>query len=393
MKLAYFSPLAPTRSGIADYSATLLPALAAEAEITTFVAPDAPPAVGLLPNIASRPAGDFCPIDFDIPLYQMGNSVHHTYLYRQLLQDPGITVLHEPFLHHFIAHITAGQGDFGAYVREMGYAHGTAGTALARAIGAGQVEHPLHTLPLVERVVDSSLGVIVHSHYARQIVEQSRPGAPIAVIPQPMALRQADPADRAQLNIPPDALLVATAGQATPEKQIPTALHAFAHLRRRRPEAHLLIIGEVPSWYQEIDETIRQLGLETAVHQTGYLPDLNDFECWIAAADICISLRAPTLGETSAGLLRIMALGKPALVCDTGWYAELPPDVCRHVPLISAGEVDQDFLTAALLELANDPAERAALGERALVHIAQHHRLDTSARAYLDFIRIILGRS
>ena len=37
MKLAYFSPLSPQRSGIADYSAELLPYLAMGAEITLFV--------------------------------------------------------------------------------------------------------------------------------------------------------------------------------------------------------------------------------------------------------------------------------------------------------------------------------------------------------------------
>ena len=37
MKLAYFSPLSPQRSGIADYSEELLPHLATGADITLFV--------------------------------------------------------------------------------------------------------------------------------------------------------------------------------------------------------------------------------------------------------------------------------------------------------------------------------------------------------------------
>ena len=393
MRLAYFSPLPPTRSGIADYSAMLLPALAAEAEITLFVAPDARPPLGILSHHVSRPSSAFRRGDFDLSLYQMGNSVHHTYIYHQLLQNPGVTVLHEPFLHHFVAHTTAGQGDFGAYEREMGYAYGTAGAALARAIRAGLVEHPLHTLPLVERVVDTSLGVVVHSRYAQEIVTRCRPGTPVAMIPQPMPPRLADPADRDALDIPSDALLIAAAGQVTPEKQIPAVLHALSHLRRRREDAHLLIIGEIPPWYREIDETIRGLGLEAVVHQTGYLPNLSDFERWIAAADLCVNLRVPTLGETSAGLLRIMALGKAALVCDTGWYAELPPETCRHIPLSPGGGIDRDALTTALVELADDPAKREAMGRRAQAHVAQHHRLEESARAYLDFISLVTGRS
>ncbi|PYS77453.1 MAG: glycosyl transferase family 1, partial [Acidobacteria bacterium] len=37
MRLAYFSPLTPQRSGIADYSEELLPHLSEGAEITLFV--------------------------------------------------------------------------------------------------------------------------------------------------------------------------------------------------------------------------------------------------------------------------------------------------------------------------------------------------------------------
>ena len=37
-QIAYFSPLPPTRSGIADYSAELLPYLAEAARITLFTA-------------------------------------------------------------------------------------------------------------------------------------------------------------------------------------------------------------------------------------------------------------------------------------------------------------------------------------------------------------------
>jgi glycosyltransferase involved in cell wall biosynthesis len=388
MRLAFFSPLPPARSGIADYSAMLLSVLAAEAEITAFVAPDARPAEGLPPDITCAQVSDFHPYDFDIALYQMGNSIHHTYIYHMLLQHPGITVLHEPYLHHFISHITIGQGDRGAYVREMGYAYGAAGMALARAINAGQVELPLHTLPLAERIVDSSLGIITHSRYASQIVMRSRPDAPLAVIAQPMRTRHV-----AELNIPSDALLIVIVGQATQEKQIPSTLRALARLQGQQLEAHLLLVGEIPPWYRAVDETIWQLGLEAVVHRTGYLTDLADFESWIAAADLCVNLRAPSLGETSAGLLRIMALGKPALVCDTGWYAELPPEVVRHVRLTAAGEVDQDDLTAAIFELASDAAERQRMGEQARTYVSQYHRPEESAQSYLDFVHSILGAS
>ena len=40
MRLAWFTPLAPVRSGIGSYSAMVLPALAARHDIATFVGDD-----------------------------------------------------------------------------------------------------------------------------------------------------------------------------------------------------------------------------------------------------------------------------------------------------------------------------------------------------------------
>src|SRR5947208_13533169 len=50
MRLAYFSPLPPQRSGIADYSAELLPVLAGHLEVEPFV----DEGVKVDPGLASR---------------------------------------------------------------------------------------------------------------------------------------------------------------------------------------------------------------------------------------------------------------------------------------------------------------------------------------------------
>ena len=47
MKIAYFSPLPPQRTGVADYSKELLPALASRAEVDLWV--DEPVATAELP--------------------------------------------------------------------------------------------------------------------------------------------------------------------------------------------------------------------------------------------------------------------------------------------------------------------------------------------------------
>src|SRR5437773_9841266 len=78
MKLAYFSPLRPQRSGISDYSEELLPYLGAEAEMTLFVDGFQPTDRSLtsrfeIVDYQSQPSSLKQLDPFDAVVYQMGN--------------------------------------------------------------------------------------------------------------------------------------------------------------------------------------------------------------------------------------------------------------------------------------------------------------------------------
>ena len=108
MRIAYFSPLPPARSGIADYTLDLLPHLTKQVQITLYhenpgeVAQPVQDEFELLPaGLVSRERRLY-----DLALYQMGNSIYHEDIYRTALRFPGVVVLHDYGLHHFIATIT-----------------------------------------------------------------------------------------------------------------------------------------------------------------------------------------------------------------------------------------------------------------------------------------------
>ena len=92
------------------------------------------------------------------------------------------------------------------------------------------------------------------------------------------------------------------------------------------------------------------------VHVTGFLP-FAGFEAAIAACDLCLNLRYPTAGETSASLLRVLAAGRPAIVSDYAQFAELPAAVALRVPL-------GDEEPAALAALLRGPARGARAARR-----------------------------
>lgn len=386
LRLAYFSPLPPARSGIADYSRELLPHLAQQSAVTLFTANPKLVDATLQEQYPIRSLSEYesSRWQYDIALYQMGNSSHHQQMYPVLLRYPGITVLHDFGLHHFVAHCTAGQDNFAAYMREMGYSLAQEGVNWAWDIFYGRREHPLFEEPLNERVLDHSLAVIVHSQYVAAQLRRKRPSLPVTVIPAHIAKRSGR-ARRAQFGLADDALIFASLGLVTASKQMELALRCFAALRETVPHSCYVIAGEV---HPEVDleGIIRRLNLQESVKWTGFVPGLDEYVDWIYTADVIVNLRYPSVGETSATALRALAAGKPLIVNDHGWYGELPDTICLKAP-----PGDEAALLAAMRRLAEEAGLRQAMGRAAEEHIAGQHTPHQAAGRYLAFIEQTLA--
>ena len=386
LRIAYFSPLPPQRTGIADYSAELVPYLAELSEVTLYV-PD--------PAAVSAPLRDrFTVLDdarfpqqrwsHDVILYHVGNSLFHRPIYDMLLRYPGVTVLHDHVLHHFLLETTLGEEDFPAYVRELAYARGLGGQALAHAIRRGEQPIPLYGWPLSRRVVDLSLGVVVHSDAVRRRVRAMCPESCVAhihhLLPLPM------PRDRelvrASLDLPADAFVIVTAGLMTPEKCPEVVIDAFRRFHRHHPQAVWLVVGQAG-----IDGRWSAPDLGDAVRHLGYVEGMDAFYDALAAGDVCISLRYPTTGETSGAVLRAMAVGRPVVVSNLEWYAELPDDCC---PKVEHDGREADQLYRVLERLFVQPETRAAMGRRARDYVARNSDPRTVAQDYVAFLGSVL---
>jgi glycosyltransferase involved in cell wall biosynthesis len=392
LRLAFASPLPPATSGIADYAAELLPALAAEGfEIALFHEGSGPPPESLRGAFDCRPIGELAARAdrFDAILYQVGNSApHHAGIYRAASALPGVVVLHEYMLHHLVRELTLDRGDGEAYVEAMRYAAGPAGERAARRLL--DTHHPVDAwrFPLFEPLVDRSRGAIVHSRFAARRIHASRAAAAVEVVPFPVDLAALPPADdaarraaRAALGMPMDAFVVATFGFVTPHKRLEPTLAAFARLRERMPAAELWICGEVSPHF-DLAALLAERGGD-GVRVTGRL-GLDEFHAAMRGCDVAVNLRHPTGGETSASLLRLLGSGVPTLVTDTGSFAELPDGVAAKVPI---GEEESELIFALLARLAADGELRRALGGAARDYVHGEHSLARSAAAYAAAVR------
>jgi glycosyltransferase involved in cell wall biosynthesis len=99
----------------------------------------------------------------------------------------------------------------------------------------------------------------------------------------------------------------------------------------------------------------------------------------MAASDVVVSLRAPTMGETSGSAIRALSLGRPLVVSDVGWFAELPETIALRVPV---DERETDVLAATLELLARREDVRASMSLAARDHVAREHALDRVADLY-----------
>jgi len=383
-----FSPLPPAKSGIADYTHELLPALSAIRPV--FVVCERVP--------ASPPIGNCTLLSLDeyerdstlaaLPhIYQMGNNADHVFAYRAFKRRPGVLVQHDFNLHYLVEDATLAAGDTQGYRDVLCAEYGAAGGTLAdmRQIGLFSESQKL-ALPLNTHLLHRATGLIVHSQWVHDRLPVEVHGRTL-VVPHHFAPQatQFDGLTRTRarelLGLPQDGFIVLSLGYITPPKQIQATLAALAMLRGRGARFTFVIGGQRNPGF-DIDEHIRRHGLEGCVRVTGYLAETSFFQ-HIVAADALVNLRYPTVGESSGTLARAMALGLPAIVHNFGPFAEWPNDIVLKVPL-ELGE--PTALAAALESLMLDPRRCARLGQAAKRHMRACCSVERSAVMYSMFI-------
>ena len=371
MNVAFYSPLPPERSGIADYAALLLPALARHV------------GVRVVRRGAKRP-----PRGTDVSLYHIGNDPEaHGWIFDALRRRPGVVVLHDYVLHHLVAGLTLGRGDGAAYLDALEREAGVPGRLLAHGVIDGRVaplwESRPQDFPLSREVLRHATDVIVHSRYVEDRVRADGFRGRVR--------RIAHPAWPAPAVVPAGVTgspLIGCFGHLNVSKRIPELLEAFGRVQARHPAAKLLLVGPLSPRFR-LAERVARLGLEGngAVVHEGYVEEPRLWSL-MAACDVCVNLRRPTMGETSGSALRALSLGRPLVVSDEGWFAELPDDVALKVPV---DEHEIATLEAALELLARDADARATLRGNALAYAGLEHGLGAVAEAYAGALELAAG--
>lgn len=335
------SPLPPVRSGISDYSADLLPNLEPLCDLRVMRLPGQPISSELTDRWQPSPANATGKAG-RLPLYQMGNNEYHEAVMELALDRPGVMTLHDVILHHLLVEMTLGQARLKPYLDRLVTDHGWVGQSAAAARRWGELgQAAMFSLPAHRTLLRRQRGVLVHSRWAAERIREDDPEIEVRQIPMGIPLpaeaqREQGLEFRQRLGLESDTPLIGSMGFQTPIKRTEQVISALGEPGME--DAHLLIAGEV-SPVLDFPAAAEEAGAADRVHTTGFL-DFEEFEQAIAACDLCVNLRYPTAGETSASLLRVLAVGRPAIVSDYAHSAELPDDVVVKIPL-GDGEVDE----------------------------------------------------
>jgi glycosyltransferase involved in cell wall biosynthesis len=432
MRLAWFTPLPPVRSGIAAYNAELLPFLASRHAIDVFTEP-APPGDGRTgegsrlaeaPRIGVFGAHDFVwkhdRNPYDLIVYQLGNAACHDFMWPHLARYPGLVVLHDGQVHHERSRALLSRGRVEDYRAEFRYNHPEAPEHLPDLVISALGGSLYYVYPMLRWIVRTARLVVVHGEGLASEIRTAYPGVEVRTVRHGMidpvrpGGREAASAVRRRHGVPDAAVLFAAFGLVTPEKRVSAILRGFARTIGAGIDAYLLLAGGAAGYYDAAAEAAAH-GVSERVRITGYVPD-EELAAHVLAADVCLCLRWPTSHETSGTWIRAIGAGRPTVITDLAHTTEVPsldprtwlapgtpvardfspvgveasvadPTASSTPVSIAVDLLDEtETLSLAMARLATDAGLRDRLGRNGRDYWEAHHTMAGATQDYLGAI-------
>src|SRR5258708_11965228 len=198
---------------------------------------------------------------------------------------------------------------------------------LSKRVLAWETGPDYEGVPMLRRLLSGSKAAIVHSGCVEMELRGAGFAGPIARIPHGAWIPETGRFEyRDRLGLNETTPLIGIFGFLKPYKRIAESLRAFRRLLRLQPDAKMILVGE-PQPDFPLQSLIQSLDLSASVRLLGFVP-MDDFVGYIAASDIVLNLRYPTVGENSRTLMRALGLGRAVIVSEVGLFSVLPGDSC-----------------------------------------------------------------
>ncbi|MBY0574194.1 MAG: glycosyltransferase, partial [Undibacterium sp.] len=388
-RLAYVSPLPALPTGIADYSAELLPALADYYEITLIVNQNTVDDAWLEANFKIKDSLWFEQhgLQFDRVIYHFGNSLMHLYMYPLFDKFPGTVVQHDFFLGDSLAYADYNGLTQQLWTNSLYLSHGY--SALVEQSDPALLEHVIKKYPCSLSILQRAIGVILHSQYAQSLFDLwMRDEALLSrkCIPHMRCLpvgyeRQVS---REKLGIKETDFVVCSFGALGPIKQNKELLQAWMRSDLAQDkQCHLFFVGQNDGaqYGQDVMHMIADCPYSERIHITGFV-EQETYRYYLQSADVAVQLRTHTRGESSGTVLDCMAYKIPVIVNKNAAMIEFPEDIVCYLE----DQFSSENLERALISFKESEELRSTIGGRAHDYIAANRSPERIAQVYFESV-------
>lgn len=388
MKINWFSPLPPAKTGIADYALTVLPALQHHAEVVAWTNQSnwdskiKQYAEVRHYQLDSMPWFEINQADCNI--YHIGNNRDfHSDIWRVSRQCAGIVILHELKLHHFFGGLYQHWNDKEGYLDRMRQYYGVEGEKAGKLFWnhALSAEYMSENYPLTSLGLENTVGAIAHNLSAyNSLQEEDRFFLGYAPLPYIGNF----PRSQTKTIAPDLPYRVIIFGHIGFNRRLEAFIEALSQFPARN-RFRLDIYGEL--WDENyIINRIKELNLDRVVKLHGFVKEAVLDEA-LANSDLAINLRYPTMGEASASQLRIWSHALPSFVTKIGWYAQLPENAVSFV----RPEHELEDIHRHLHSFVANPEKFREMGLNGRLILEQEHTPEAYAIAIVDFAKKVTG--
>lgn len=332
LSLLYVSPFWPQRSGISEYSESLVWGLKEYFDIVLLTKRTS------ISNQLIKKEFKICAYEekkdysgYDFIIYNFGNSPYnHDYMYEMLEKYPGYVILHD-FALYFLTVDHYRKKDL--LFQKIYELEGALGISIVKdsikEIGNNDlIQHKElpSKLPLNKEVLRNACGLIVHSNYVKDKIHDTDPKIKVHKIELVDCMPHVDLDNhdflREKYHIKEGEFIIGAVGMIAPTKQNKIACEAVNVYNKSHPnKVKYVMIGEGDYIDSYLNEDIIK---------TGFLENEPFFNA-INSCDVIFNLRYPYNGESSATLTQCLLMGKQCVVTDIGWFSELSDDCVRKV--------------------------------------------------------------
>ncbi|MFD1193909.1 glycosyltransferase [Seohaeicola saemankumensis] len=301
--------------------------------------------------------------DYDHICYAIGNYwLFHGGAINILAQRPGLVLLHDAFLR-----------DLGAgWEQELGKAsyQYLLQTLVNHPIQPDAIPETIGTNSMVNWPMAMATGGVVHAKHYLDLAQTACPG-PVVELPLPVSdINTAAPRKRQ----PGDPIDIVTIGHVNSNKLPEEIIQAIGSSHRLRTHCQYRLLGPIDDETRSRLESLAD-SLHVKIQMTGWL-DEEHLLREIGMSDCVLCLRFPILEGASMSAIVALLSARPTIVCDAGFYSEIPDDVVIKLP----ARPQAPAIVRALETIIDKPDHMADVAARARVYALETF----TASCYVD---------